>query len=203
VQTEFGFELQLCQWAESHWPPGRDRERPVIVARQLGTKHRRWDTLVIECNPEGLRQRAYFGERRLDSDLLHVVRNTPTEWEWYREALPDPGYPWQYVREAVHRAGDRGLIDKRKNGNRIELRQREPYPEWVERIVAIENKPDLDASAARTLVAQMERDVAMGLADEVWIARTLSRVGRAHRRNREQTGSRCERCPNTRGADGA
>ena len=168
--SEFGFELQVCQWAEDHWPPERARERSVIVARQLGTKHRRWDTLVIECDPEGLRQRADFGSDRLDSDLLHVVRHAPAEWQWYRDALPHPGYPWQYVREAVHRAADRGLIDRRRNGNRIQLRRKYQYPDWVERIVAIENKPDLDASAARDLVAQVERDVALGLADEVWIA---------------------------------
>ena len=168
--AEFGFELQLCQWAEAHWPPAGRRERPVLVARQLGTKHRRFDTLVIECDPDGLRQRARFGSERLDSDLLHVVRHAPAEWQWYREALPHPGYPWQYVREAVHRAADRALIDRRRVGNRIQLRRRQRYPAWVERIVAIENKPDLDASAARDLVGQIERDVALGLADEVWIA---------------------------------
>jgi hypothetical protein len=40
----------------------------------------------------------------------------------------------------------------------------------VERIVAIENKPDLDASAAGALADQLQRDVALGLADEVWLA---------------------------------
>ena len=170
MNHEFGFELQVCQWAERHWPPGGERERPVVVARQLGTKYRRWDTLVIECDPGGLRQRAAFGQQRLDSDLLHVVRHAPAEWAWYQDCLPDPGYPWRYVREAVHQAADRGLIDRRTSGNRIELRRQRPYPEWVERIVAIENKPDLDASAARNLRPQLERDVALGLADEVWVA---------------------------------
>jgi len=171
VHAEFGFELQVCQWAEHHWPPGGERDRPVIVARQLGTKRRRWDTVVVECDPEGLAERARFGERRLDGDLLPVVRNAPVEWEWYRDALPEPAYPWRYVREAVHRAADRGLIDRRTGPNgRIELRRRWAYPDWVERIVAVENKPDLDAGAARVLVEQMERDVALALADEVWIA---------------------------------
>jgi len=171
VHGEFGFELQVCQWAEHHWPPGGERDRPVVVARQLGTKHRRWDTLVIECDPAGLAERARFGSRRLDGDLLPVVQHAPAEWAWYRDALPDPGYPWRYVREAVHRAADRGLIERRTGPDgRIELRRRWGYPDWVERIVAIENKPDLDASAARVLVDQMERDIALALADEVWIA---------------------------------
>jgi hypothetical protein len=101
---------------------------------------------------------------------LHVVGHAPESWAWYRDALPDPGYPWRYVREAVHRAADRGLIERRRRGNRIELRRKWAYPDWVERVVAIENKPDLDAAAARNLAPQVERDVAMGLADEVWVA---------------------------------
>jgi len=169
VDSEFAFELQVCAWAERFWPP-EDRDRPVLVARQLGTRLRRWDTLVIECDPDGLAERARFGLRRLDSDLLHVVRHAPAEWAWYRDALPDPGYPWRYVREAIHRASDRGVVETRRRGNRIHLRRRWPYPDWIDRVVAIENKPDLDASAARRLAPQLERDVALGLADEVWVA---------------------------------
>ncbi len=169
--SEFTFELAVCQWAERHWPPSGEREQPIVVARQLGTKRRRWDTILLECDPAGLEARANFGLDALDSDLLHVVRNAPTDWAWYQDALPHPGYPWRYVREAVHRAGDRDVIDTRRGTNgRIELRRKWPYPDWVDRIVAIENKPDLDASAARDLRPQIERDVALGLADEVWIA---------------------------------
>jgi len=185
-ETEFHFELRVCQWAERHWPPGGDRtggtgresrgedgdggESTHLVARQIGTGRRRWDTVVVECDPDGLARRAHFGAAELDSDLLHVVRNAPAEWGWYRDALPDPGYPWQYVREAVHRAADRGLVERRKRGNRVELRRKWPYPDWVRRVVAVENKPDLDASAARQLQPQVEHDVAMSLADEVWVA---------------------------------
>jgi len=188
--AEFQFELRVCQWAERAWPPtdaasdassdaasdaatgdaGAD-SAAYIVARQIGIKRRRWDTVVVECDPEGLRQRAAFGARELDSDLLHVVRSAPAEWAWYRDALPDPGYPWRYVRQAVHRAADRGLVERRRDsGGRIELRRKWPYPDWVRRIVAIENKPDLTASAARNLAPQLERDVALALADEVWVA---------------------------------
>jgi len=171
VNSEFAFELGICQWAEHHWPPAGGREGPVLVARQLGTKRRRWDTLVVECDADALAKRARFGADRLDSDLLGVVRHAPAEWAWYRNALPEPDHPWRYVREAVNRAADRGLVDRRTgDGGRIELRRRWPYPDWVERIVAIENKPDLDASAARRLATQLDRDVALSLADEVWVA---------------------------------
>ena len=170
VDSEFEFELRVCRWAEREWPPDGDREGSLVVARQLGTRNRRWDTIVIECDPDGLRQRARFGERRLDSDLLHVVRNAPAEWAWYRDALPEPDYPWQYVREAVHRADDRGIVETRRDGNRIELRRKWPYPDWLRRVIAIENKPDLDASAARDLRPQLDRDVVLAMADEVWVA---------------------------------
>ncbi|WP_158057562.1 DUF5787 family protein [Halorussus halophilus] len=169
--SEFVFELQTCRWAELHWPP--EDESPtnaVLVARQLGTKRRRWDTIVLEADPEGLRQRRNFGEQRLDSDLLHVVQHAPEAWAWYQDALPYPGYPWRYVRETIHQAADRGILDVRKDGNRLQIRRKWEYPDWVDRIVAIENKPDLDASAARALGNQIEYDVAMGLADEVWVA---------------------------------
>lgn len=167
---EFGFELRLCAWVERNWSPTGERVGCPVVARQLGTKHRRWDTVVIETTDAGLTDRAPFGGERLDSDLLHVARNAPSSWAYYRDTLPDPGYPWRYVREAVHRAADRGFVETRRRGNRIEIRRRYRYPAWVDRIVAIENKPDLDAAAARVLAQQLEHDVALGLADEVWLA---------------------------------
>lgn len=172
ADSEFIFELGVCGWAERHWPPtgALDADTTVLVARQLGTKRRRWDTIVIEADREQLARRARFGSRRLDSDLLGVVRNAPAEWTWYRDALPEPDYPWRYVREAIHRAADRGIIETRRRNNRIECRRTWTYPNWVERIVAIENKPDLDASAARALAGQIERDVALSLCDEVWVA---------------------------------
>ncbi|MFC5970527.1 DUF5787 family protein [Halomarina salina] len=177
TSREFTFELRVCQWAEREWTPARraaDSEgsgpSAVLVARQLGTRGRRWDTLVVECDPDGLAARSVFGNERLDSDLLHVVRNAPREWTYYRDALPHPGYPWRYVREAIHTASDRGIVEERRAGNRIEIRRKWHYPDWVRRIVAIENKPDLDASAARVLGDQLERDVALSLADEVWVA---------------------------------
>ncbi|WP_418282619.1 DUF5787 family protein [Halorubrum sp. DTA98] len=167
--AEFGYELLVCRYAELAWYPD-ESPRPVIVSRQLGTKRRRWDTVVIEVDPEGLASRRAFGARTIDSDLLHVVRYAPATWAWYRDALPQPGYPWRYVRQAVHRAADRDLIEKRRRGNRIELRRTRPYPDWVRRIVAIENKPDLDASAADALADQLSHDVDAALADEVWLA---------------------------------
>ncbi|MFC4246703.1 DUF5787 family protein [Natribaculum luteum] len=168
--AEFVFELRTCRWAERTWPPEATTDETILVARQLGTKRRRWDTIVLECDPDGLRNRARFGRKRLDGDLLDVIRHAPEEWGYYRDVLPDPGYPWRYVRESIHEADERGILETRRNGNRIEIRRKWAYPDWLRRIVAIENKPDLDASAARVLGDQLEYDVAMGLADEAWVA---------------------------------
>ncbi|WP_122090558.1 DUF5787 family protein [Halalkalicoccus subterraneus] len=170
IDHEFGFELRVCRWVERRWPPEGGRRVPVVVSRQLGTRDRRWDTIVLEVDSEGLERRSRFGRERLDSDLLFVVRNAPAEWSYYRDVLPDPGYPWRYVRESIHEADERGILDTRKRSNRIEIRRRFEYPDWLSRVIAIENKPDLDASAARALSDQLERDVAMALADEVWVA---------------------------------
>ncbi len=170
ASSEFIYELQVCRWAELAWPPDDSTSSSYLVARQLGTARRRWDTVVVEVDPQALAFRHQFGDRELDSDLLHIVRHAPAEWTWYREALPDPGYPWRYVREAIHRAAARGVVSKRKNRNRIQIKRIATYPDWVTRVIAIENKPDLDASAARQLADQLEYDVTTGLADEVWLA---------------------------------
>ncbi|MFB6121357.1 MAG: DUF5787 family protein [Halobacteriaceae archaeon] len=164
--------MRVCGWAERSWPPDSPRadDTAVVVGRQLGTQRRRWDTVVIEADAVALARRAVFGADKLDSDLRHVVRHAPADWAWYRDALPDPGYPWRYVRAAVHRAAGRGVVEKRRSGNRIQIKRIASYPDWAERVVAIENKPDLTASAARDLATQIQRDVARGLADEVWVA---------------------------------
>ena len=169
---EFPFELRVCQWAEREWPPGEslDAGTQVLVGRQLGTRDRRWDTVVAICDTDALRQRAVFGEQALDRNLLRVVRNAPFEFEWYRDALTLWTTDWRYVREAVKDAADRDLIETRRRNNRIELRRRWEYPDWLDALIAIENKPDLDRSAADALADQMERDVAFGLADEAWVA---------------------------------
>lgn len=168
--SEFTFELLVSRWAELAWHPTRG-DRAALVARQLGTDSRRWDTVVVEVDPAAFARRRKFGDRGLDRDLLRVVEHAPAEWAWYRDALPDPGFPWRYVRAAVHRAAGRGLVETREGTRgRVELRRVRPYPDWVRRLIAVENKPDLDARAADALAAQLDHDVTSALLDEVWVA---------------------------------
>ncbi|WP_435125135.1 DUF5787 family protein [Halobaculum sp. D14] len=168
--SEFSFELLVSRWAELAWHPD-DGPRPVVVARQLGTRERRWDTVILEVDPEAFARRRRFGDRGLDRDMLRVVRAAPAEFTWYRDAIADPGFPWRYVRAAVHRAAGRDLVEKRRDDRgRIEFRRVSEYPDWVDRFVVVENKPDLDASAAAALADQLRHDVDGGLADEVWVA---------------------------------
>lgn len=171
---EFGFELLVCRWAERHWPPHRSRRGPILVGRQLGEQARRWDTIVIECDPDGLRARAAFGERPLDRDLLFLVRHAPAEFAWYRDCLPDPGFPRRRLLPAIHRGAARGVLEVDRRGRRVYMRRIAPYPRWVRRLIAIENKPDLDASAARRLSDQLTHDIGRSLADEVWVATAVT-----------------------------
>lgn len=167
---EFSFELAICLWAEQNWPPSRDGSEKFLVGRQIGTKRRRWDTVLVKTTSEQLQQRNKFGSREFDQQQLHILKNAPQTWAWYREALPEPEYPWRYIREEIHRLANWGTIETRKQSNKIEIRRKWEYPSWIDRIVAIENKPDLDASAAKNLTAQLKHDIALGLADEAWVA---------------------------------
>lgn len=177
--AEFGFELLVSRWAELAWHPTAG-DRLALVARQLGTGSRRWDTVVVEVDPEAFAARRAFGDRGLDRDLLRVVERAPPTFEWYRDALPDPGFSWRYVRAAVHRAAGRDLVETREGADgRVEFRRIRPYPDWVERLIAIENKPDLDAAAADALAEQIEHDVDSGLLDEVWVATDAGEATRA------------------------
>lgn len=171
-ETEFGFELAFCLWAERHWPPD---ERPsdrqsVLVGRQLGIAERRWDTIIVESTVDQLQDRAQFGADAIGPTLRRVLKHAPATWQWYRDVVPEPPYSWRYVREAIHQGASRDIIETRKRGNRLQIKRKYRYPAWVDRLIVIENKPHLEASAARNLANQIERDVALGLADETWIA---------------------------------
>ena len=89
-----------------------------------------------------------------------------------RELLPPPVELPVGVEPGVEpcRVDEREVRSRLGRNGRIEVRSKREYPDWVERVVAIENKPDVDASAAAALADQLRHDVNSGLADQVWVA---------------------------------
>lgn len=82
-----------------------------------------------------------------------------------------------HARSVVDRAVDCGFFEvARRNGRRY-VRQTTRYPDWIDSLVGIENKPDLEKPG--DLDRQLRIDIALGLFDEVILA-TESYVTRAH-----------------------
>lgn len=80
--------------------------------------------------------------------------------------------------EAVaERAAELGFFHRSRRGGRTYVRQTARYPEWVDRLLGVENKPDLGRPG--DLEFQLRFDAALGLFDEVWLA-TESYVTGAH-----------------------
>ena len=83
----------------------------------------------------------------------------------------------EHARSVVDRAIDCGFFEgERRNGRRY-VRQTTRYPDWIDSLVGVENKPDLDRPG--DLDRQLRVDTALGLFDEVILA-TESYVTRAH-----------------------
>jgi len=167
--SEFAFELAVCAALE-----GRG---DGIVARQLGAGvadpgGRIVDVVAVEPGPA-------FDER---------VAITPgTIPEAAIEADVGPGRPryWkdafdchpERARRAVERALEVGFFERERRNGREYVRQVARYPDWVGRLVGIENKPDLGRPG--DLEAQLRTDVSLALFDEAILA-TGSYVTRAH-----------------------
>jgi hypothetical protein len=77
----------------------------------------------------------------------------------------------------AERAAELGFFERDRRGGRTYVRQTARYPDWVDRLVGIENKPDLGRPG--DLEFQLRFDTALALFDEVWLA-TESYVTGAH-----------------------
>ncbi len=166
---EFSFELALAAHVEER--------RDAIVSRQLGTHvhgRRVMDIVSVQPGPA-------FGERAaitaetipplaIESDI------GPGESRRRQEAFdchPDR------AQAALEDALACGFIRREREGASTTFRQTTRYPEhWFDRIVGIENKPDLARPGA--LETQLRTDVSLGLLDAVVLA-TASHVTGAHR----------------------
>ena len=166
---EFAFELDLCARLEAEG---------CLVARQLGAavaspSSRVVDVLVVEPGP-GFERRRGLTPSAIPHPLIESDIGVGRYRPW-RSALSgtDPGR----ARAAIECGIEIGFLEAERRGGRLLVRQVARYPDWVDRLRAIENKPDLGSPG--DLGAQLRFDVALGLVDEVVLA-TASYVTRAH-----------------------
>ena len=165
---EFGFELALCAALA-------DGER--LVSRQLGAAveaRRVMDVILVEPGPGFDARRAITPETiprlAIDAD---VGAGRARYWKDAFDGLCHP----DHARSVVERAVEVGFFETERRGGRQYVRQTARYPDWVGRLVGIENKPDLDRPG--DLETQLLIDAKLGLFDEVWLA-TESYVTGAH-----------------------
>ena len=167
--SEFQFELALCAALERE-----DR----VVARQLGGAvatpgARIVDVCVLEPGP-GFDDRAAITADSIPPAALEAGVGPGTA-----VAIADAfDLPPDRARGVVDRAVDVGYLERERRNGRDLVRATARYPDdWFDRLVAIENKPDLGRPG--DLRSQLRFDVALGLFEEVWLA-TTSHVTRAH-----------------------
>ena len=166
---EFGFELALCTHLEeaTDW----------VLARQLGAAvddpgNRVIDVCAIEPGPAFDERAAITSEAipaaAVESDV------GPGEAVYWKDAFDC--HP-ERARRATERAIERGFFESERRGGRRYVRRATRYPDWFDRLIGVENKPDLGTPG--DLDRQLRLDVALGLFDAVVLA-TRSHVTGAH-----------------------
>ena len=166
--SEFAFELALSAHLE--------QRRDAILSRQLGASvhgRRVLDTVLVDPGPDFPKRAAISGETippaAIESDV-----GTGRARFWKAAVDTHPGR----AREVVERAVEVGFFERERRSGRQYVRQTARYPEaWFDRIVGIENKPDLGRPGA--LQTQLLTDVKLAVVDEVVLA-TASHVTGAH-----------------------
>ncbi len=167
---EYRFELRLCAWLE--------RERDAVLARQLGGgvsagAARVFDVVLLEPGP-AFDDRAVLTDGSVPPALLESPIGAGRFRDWRRTLGDGPD-----AERAIERADRMGLIERERRGGREVVRLVDRYPSnWYSRLVAIENKPDLDRPGK--LYEQLHFDTSLALVDAVILA-TESHVTRAHR----------------------
>jgi len=165
---EFGFELSLCATIE--------HEREAVVSRQLGAGvrgRRVVDTVLVTPGPA-------FGARA--TITAETIPGAAIESDVGPGRARRPGEafdcPAERARRTVERAVDVGFFERERRDGHTYVRQTARYPDdWFDRLVGIENKPDLGRPGA--LETQLLTDVHLAVLDEVVLA-TASHVTGAH-----------------------
>jgi hypothetical protein len=165
---EFAFELTLCAHLE------RSFER--VVSRQLGAHvhgRRILDTVCLAPGPG-------FGDRAAITAETIPPAAVESDVGPGRARVPERAFDCHpdRARDVVERAVERGFFERERRSGRTYVRQTVRYPEnWFDRVVGIENKPDLGRPG--DLETQLLTDVHLALLDEVVVA-TASHVTGAH-----------------------
>ncbi|OIB58490.1 DUF5787 family protein [Natrialba sp. SSL1] len=174
--SEFAFELALCAHLErSSTPPIADSN--PLVARQIGGSvadpgGRILDIVCVEPGLEFDARTAITDAEIPDAAIESAVG--PGRSRYWKDAFDC--HP-NHARRAMERACEIGFFESERRNGREYVRQVARYPDWYDRIVAIENKPDLGRPG--DLEMQLRTDVSLALVDEVILA-TESYVSRAH-----------------------
>ena len=166
---EFAFEVALAAHLEER--------RDAIVSRQLGTHvhgRRVMDLVCVDPGPAFAERAAITAETIPPLAIESAVG--PGESRRRREAFDcHPGRAQAAIEDALAC----GFFEREREGASTRYRQTTRYPEnWFDRIVGIENKPDLARPGA--LETQLRTDASLGLLDAVVLA-TASHVTGAHR----------------------
>jgi hypothetical protein len=167
---EFGFELSICAALE--------RATDGLVARQLGCAvddpgRRVVDTVLLEPTP-AFDERATITAQRIPDAAIESDVGVG-EARYWRRAMDGPPERARRVRD---RAIGIGFFEAQERGGRTMVRQVARYPDWFDRLVGFEHKPDL--ASPGDLADQLRLDVSLGLLDRV-VLTTESHVTGAHR----------------------
>jgi hypothetical protein len=167
--SEYAFELALCARLE--------RTREWVLGRQLGAAvadpgARVVDVCAVVPGPEFDRRAAITSEtippRAVESDV-GPGRAVPPATAFNCSA--------DHARSVADRAVEVGYFEADHRGSRRHVRATTRYPDWIGRLVGIENKPDLGRPG--DLERQLRRDASLGLFDASILA-TESYVTGAH-----------------------
>lgn len=167
---EYPFELALCAHLE--------REHEAVVARQLGggveaPGNRVVDVVLVDSG-RSFDERARLTSHEIPAAAIDSDVGTGRARDW-RDAFDRST---EHARRIVDRAVEIGFFERERRGGREHVRQVARYPEdWFDRLVAVENKPDLGTPG--DLQTQLRKDVSLGLFDAVVLA-TESHVTGAH-----------------------
>jgi len=166
---EYAFEQRFCARLEA--------ESDGVVARQLGAGvtapgGRVVDVVRVEPGP-AFDARAAITDRTIPPAAIESSVG-PGRYRPTTAAIDGPPERRERIVEAAVAAG---FFERERRDGRDCVRQVTRYPDWFDRVVGVENKPDLGRPG--DLEWQLRIDASLGVLDEAWLA-TASHVTGAH-----------------------